>query len=416
MSRADLGTAAAVFALAALVRCAILPWIVDLPIVADETYYWWFSEMVERDVDYAVLRPPLWSHVVWAAKVVFGAPIAARAMSALLGAGTVPLLYLLGVKVFDRRAGLIAALALALYPVHIGYSHYLWAEACSGFLLVLATLLLFAFCDEHRTRPLLLGSFVAGLAVLVKVFGAIVFVAFLVTIVVRPFERKASRLALACLAFLVPITAYSVYASNLVGRRVIVSETGVFNLRLAVGLDASFDYQPDQRDEKAAELFAHLLARPIPQAFADTSRQFSRLWSPTSYATAHVIPRADSNRATLWTYGLPLAWALPLAALIIAGYVFAVVLGLTGLCLGPSSPFRTFSILTLLGLCGTTAVAFLTSRFRLPFMWIFLLHAGFLLAHARTVFDARPSLRRSVPLVLLLALFAVVVLTQLGAK
>ena len=405
--------ALAVFALAVFVRFAILPWIVDLPVASDEGYYWWFSKTFERDANYAVLRPPLWSYLVWGAKATFGAPIAARALSALLGAATVPLLYLLGVRLFDRRTGLIASIGLALYPAHVGFSHYLWAEACFCFLLVLATLLLFRFLDEHRTRPLLLGAFVTGLAVLVKVFAAIVFAAFLATIVRRSFERKAARLGLACLVFLLPIATYSMYASNLVGRRVIVSETGVFNMRQAAGLDDSFDYQPELRDEKAAELYAHLRARPISTALADATTQFKRLWNPTSYATTRVTPPADWNRATLWTYGMPLGLALPLSILITVAYVFAVVFGVTGLCLGASSPFRSFSILTLLGLCGITVVAYLTSRFRLAFMWIFVLHASNLLANPRILFGALPDLRRSIPLVLLLCTFAFVVLTQL---
>jgi 4-amino-4-deoxy-L-arabinose transferase-like glycosyltransferase len=414
MSREHLGPAAAVFALAAAVRFAILPLIVDLPIAADEGYYWWFSGVFDRDVDYAVLRPPLWSHLVWLTKAVFGEPIAVRALSALLGAATVPLVYLLGARVCDRRVGLGAAVGLALYPVHIGYSHYLWAEACFGFLLVLSTLLFFGFLENGRTRTLLLGALACSLAVLVKVFAGIVFVAFVVTALLQGFERKLARLALAGLVFVLPIAGYSVYASNLVGRRVIVSETGVFNLRQAVGLDESFDYQPDLRDEKAAELYEHLLARSPARTLADASTQFANLWTPSTYATSRVLPDAEWNRASLWTYGLPLWAALPLAIVTTAAYVFLVVLGVTGLCLGRSSPFRTFSILTLLGLCGITAVAYLTSRFRLSFMWLLVLHASVLIQHPRACFAALPDPRRLVPLVLLLGLFAFVVLSKLA--
>ena len=63
-----------------------------------------------------------------------------RTVVALLSATTVPLLYLLGRRMFDARIGLLAAALLALAAFHVEHSHYLTTDAATGLWVVLSLL------------------------------------------------------------------------------------------------------------------------------------------------------------------------------------------------------------------------------------------------------------------------------------
>jgi 4-amino-4-deoxy-L-arabinose transferase-like glycosyltransferase len=66
--------------------------------------------------------PPLYNVVLHLVLAVFPGEIAARFLSVLAGAATVPIVYLLGVRLGDRTAGLLAAVLLAVSPFHLWYA------------------------------------------------------------------------------------------------------------------------------------------------------------------------------------------------------------------------------------------------------------------------------------------------------
>ena len=334
---------------------------------------------------------------------------AARVLATLLGAATPPLLYLLGARVLGHRTGLVAGLILAFYLEHLGYSHYVWAECFFALQAVLVTLLFFGFLENGRTTSLALFALVAGVAVLTKVFAVVLFAAAVLTFVVHRPERRVQRIALAGLIFLVPVTTYSIVASRLAGRRVVLSETGMLSMRQATGLDPGpgLGYQPHLREELKAELLAHLRQRPLSQAYGDVRRQIQNLWTPNSWVSHRLI--GEEKNASRWRYDLPRTWGLPLALAVTGGYLAVIVLGLAGLCLADASPFKTFSALSLIGLCATAGVAFLASRYRFSFTFLFVLHAAHLVTNPRAVFAGLRSPWRAVPLLVLLAFLAHVV-------
>ncbi len=61
-----------------------------------------------------------------------------RAVTALLGAATIPLLYLLGRHMFDSRSGLLAACTLLVASFHVEHSHYITTDVPSGLWVTLA--------------------------------------------------------------------------------------------------------------------------------------------------------------------------------------------------------------------------------------------------------------------------------------
>lgn len=86
---------------------------------------------------------------------------ASFAMSAILGTLTVWIVYLLGSKMFGRRAGLLAALILAVSAFHVSYSRSGYAQAKSVFFVALGVYLWYTSTRSSSRQKL----FPAGLAI-----------------------------------------------------------------------------------------------------------------------------------------------------------------------------------------------------------------------------------------------------------
>lgn len=418
-SRAGLGEASggvrwdawSILALALAVRLFVLSRVTDLAVVADEAYYWGYGL---GSADSLVLRPPLWGAVVASSRWLFAEPIGARAVTAVIGGCTAPLLYLLGRDVLGRRTGLVAGMLFAVYPEHVGFSHYLWAETLLTFLIVLGNYLFFRFFREERTGLLVLGAVTLGAALLVKVLAAVAFGALAVTMWTRALEGKVRKTALAAGVFLLPAVIYSSFASLTVNRFVPVGETGLYSLRQQIGLDKRGQPfgDPALRAEKKAELARALRERSLGRAVRDATTQFYLLWAPNSFVSVRLLTHQKQLEG--WRYDLDQGRAKSLAAIVTCAYLFVVVFGLCGLCLSAPSAFKLNAVLHLLGVCALCALAAMNSRYRLPFFFLFVVHAAHVLAHPRLVFGRLLEWKRLLPLLALLALFVHVVLTQRG--
>jgi mannosyltransferase len=117
-------------------------------------------------------NPPLYLIVAWPWAKLFGTSEAGlRSLSALLGVGLVPLLYLAGRELVSARAGLVAAALAAVNPLMIDYSR----EAREYMLLVVlctASILFFARAWRRGTnRELVWWAVVSALALLTQYFA-----------------------------------------------------------------------------------------------------------------------------------------------------------------------------------------------------------------------------------------------------
>lgn len=100
-----------------------------------------------------------------------------RALTALLGAGTVLLLYLLGKRVYGRAVGLVAALFLTFFYLHALNSHWITTDVPSGFMALLPFFWIVPIAEGRDSRKTyLLAGLLAGLAVATKYNNALILV------------------------------------------------------------------------------------------------------------------------------------------------------------------------------------------------------------------------------------------------
>ncbi|MBE3031858.1 MAG: glycosyltransferase family 39 protein [Actinobacteria bacterium] len=92
----------------------------------------------------------------------------ARLLSVAAGTASVYLLYRIGREAFARPAGLVAALFLAVAPLHVAYSHMAVTDVTATALSLLALLLLLQAARGGGRRRLIAGAVAAGLATSTK--------------------------------------------------------------------------------------------------------------------------------------------------------------------------------------------------------------------------------------------------------
>ncbi|MBN1936742.1 MAG: glycosyltransferase family 39 protein [Anaerolineae bacterium] len=111
-----------------------------IPLLPDEAYYWlWSQRLAPAYFDNA-------AGVAWlirASTLIGGASEwGVRWLNAALGAAAVGLSYLIGARLFGRRAGLLAALFIALGAPYLVTSRFVYTDAVQLFLLLLNLYLL----------------------------------------------------------------------------------------------------------------------------------------------------------------------------------------------------------------------------------------------------------------------------------
>src|SRR3954447_9074298 len=129
-----------------------------------------------REIPSSKAAPPLYYVLAWLWTTVFGVSEAGiRSLSAVCGTATVPVAYAIGARLVSRRAGLLAALAVAVSPLLVWYSQ----EARAYALLVLTSALTIWFFaaalqEPERRRWLWWWAAASSLALLSHYFAAFV--------------------------------------------------------------------------------------------------------------------------------------------------------------------------------------------------------------------------------------------------
>jgi 4-amino-4-deoxy-L-arabinose transferase-like glycosyltransferase len=118
----------------------------------------------------------------------------ARALVAILGAACVPLLYVLGRRMFDRPAALLAAalLIVAAYPVE--HAHYVTTDVPTGLWVTIALLGAWSVARDGGWRGYLVGALGTGLAAGTKYNAGVVGLALAVAALIYALDaRRAGR-------------------------------------------------------------------------------------------------------------------------------------------------------------------------------------------------------------------------------
>jgi hypothetical protein len=172
------------------------------------------------------INPPAFTYLIhavlflrWGGREVVGEAFAvdpgdvfilARALAALLGAAAVAGLLWAGTRLFDRRAGLVAAalLAVAFLPVH--YSHLALNDVPTLAPLCLALAGVGGVLARGRALDYALAGAGIGLACATKYTGGIVLLSLLAAAAVAPAQSPARRLGGLALAAAVALVAFVV--------------------------------------------------------------------------------------------------------------------------------------------------------------------------------------------------------------
>ncbi len=139
-------------------------------------------------------HPVGWYVAMFGWTKIFGtSEFALRLPSALLGAASVPLIFLLGRRVYGPAVGLAVAVVLALHGFHIFWSQNARMYATGGFLSILATLLLLRLVyDRSAGRGTAIGyvlTLVAG-ACTVELFWPFIGIHILWAFLMLPVDRR----------------------------------------------------------------------------------------------------------------------------------------------------------------------------------------------------------------------------------
>jgi mannosyltransferase len=130
-----------------------------------------FGEMLDR-VSTSESNPPLYYVLAWGWAKVFGTDeFGLRSLSALFGAATVPVGYLIGRQLASRRAGLVMAALIAVNPMLIWYSQEARSYSLLVFFGALSMLFFVRALNTGRGRDLAFWALASALALCSHYFG-----------------------------------------------------------------------------------------------------------------------------------------------------------------------------------------------------------------------------------------------------
>jgi len=115
-----------------------------------------------------------------------------RYTSAFLGTASIALIYLIGNKIYNQRAGLFAALFLSLCNIHIWCSHLVNTDIPLTFFFLLSLLFISRFFSSGRTIDYFWAAFFCAVAINMKIIGIGIGVIFLLAHLIRSRESKST--------------------------------------------------------------------------------------------------------------------------------------------------------------------------------------------------------------------------------
>jgi 4-amino-4-deoxy-L-arabinose transferase-like glycosyltransferase len=225
-----------VLILSGLLKVVLAVTFADLEPRYDETEYLRFGQEVQAGASPDLWRAPGYQWFVAAGLTVAGGrPVGVRLLQVLLSMAATFLVYRIGRERWGERAGLAAATFVAFYPSQVAFSHYLWSEVLYGFLV------LFAFertlaADRRGSLAAAVGAgALFGTASLTRSLGLALLAVSLLWLVHGRWRERGPKRSLSLAGAVLGVAAlvvvpWSIRASALAGRTVIVDVNAAFNL------------------------------------------------------------------------------------------------------------------------------------------------------------------------------------------
>jgi hypothetical protein len=171
----------------------------------DEAATWWFAQLTASGqiAQQIALEPtpPVYYGMIGLLMRLFGdSDLVLRLPSAIFGAAAIPAVYLLGRELFNRRTGTIAALILAVHPLHLFYSREARVYPLLLLLTVLVLLTLWRALGSNDWRRYVPFGITLALACYSHFNGVFLGLATVVAILVLGRTTRARLLALGAAA------------------------------------------------------------------------------------------------------------------------------------------------------------------------------------------------------------------------
>ena len=438
----------AVLAVSCVLKLVLAVAVADIPVPGDQAQYLAAGRSVAagEGIRYTngewspITQAPLYPLFIGGAFALGLDRTSIRVVQVLLSTASVFFVYLLGVRAFDRRVGLLAAGAFAFYPTAVAFTHYFWAETLFLFWWCLAVLLQLDRRGAIAAPGALFASGVClGAAALTRSFVLYVVPLLCLYYLLVTRERRRALLqgaalvggfALALAPNMVHIQrtyggVVPVNASGIIWHRVynvwepFNTDWGIYPTRAPVmaradgvvidGVPARAlidDPNPVSHDraERAAALG---FALEHPQiVLRHTMMRVVEFVNPTSFLIRHlrfgVYERSESGEHR---GPLPGALVESVVLLTVLAYVGCVLSMGVGLVAMPPVPFRGIMILLLAATFAVHSVGQAMSRYRMALIPLFCLGAAWAWRNPEAVSRAlrRPG-RAGVLAVLALAL------------
>jgi 4-amino-4-deoxy-L-arabinose transferase-like glycosyltransferase len=347
------------------------------------------------------LRPPLYPALVaglWSVTASRSLQVV-RAFQDLVGLATAALVYFIGRRLYDDRAGLIAAALTAFYPELVLNNSLFLTETVFTFLLAAFVATMVSLLQRPRPAIALAGGTLLGLSALTRSVVwpfPIVLVPLVAWIAPTTMARRLACAGLVLAGYAVVVAPWAVRNTRLQGMPVVIDTMGGMNLRMG-----NYEFTPHDRIWDAVSLQGAeswiVGLPPHPPEGGEWTEGRKERWArgqAVAFMREHpglTLWRAVIKFSDFWALdrdyaagiqrGLfhPPIWAA-LVATAAMTLAFPLVIGLAilGACLKPPADWRSHVLLILLVLFVTAlhSVVFGHPRYRLPLMPVLAVYAG----------------------------------------
>jgi 4-amino-4-deoxy-L-arabinose transferase-like glycosyltransferase len=327
------------------------------------------------DADYN--RPPLYPIFLAANYLILGEHfITVRLVQALLGAYCSVLIFIIGTRLINHRAAIIAAGISVFYPYYVFLAGLLYPTLLTTFLLIAVLFFLLRGWDDRSLEQFLLASLCLGLATMATPVS-LAFLPFLLGVVLlrrgMTFWRRLSTIGLMLLVTAGCILPWTAYYYHRHGQLILVDARAEKHMPDLAGKESSENQSKGSWGRVGA-----MLTHP-GGAFVRLGSEFLHFWT---FVPDRVVTKAEDYRqkrhaedARLSTHNEFTAPWMSYVSILTYGPMF--ILALLGLIFHlKKRPILMLPLLLLLSQALGYSLFFTQVRYRLPVEFCLMLFAG----------------------------------------